>query len=220
MDGVDRMYLPYYPDIAMPGATEAIDTVTRLAVDRSVQRIVLLSGRGEPEAKAAEDIVRASGVEWTVVRCAFFAQNFNENFLIDSIRSGVIALPAGSVAEPILDVDDIADVAVAALTDDAHVNQLYELTGPRLLTFAQAAAEISAAVGRRCSTSRSPPMSTERRWSKKVSRPTSRRCSPTCSRSSSTGATSRWPTAYSKPLATSLATSLTLPPAPRPAVYG
>jgi uncharacterized protein YbjT (DUF2867 family) len=148
VDGVDQMYLTYYPDIAMPGATEAIDTITRLAVERGVQRIVLLSGRGEPEAKAAEDIVRASGVEWTVVRCAFFAQNFSESFLIDSIRSGVLALPAGAVAEPILDVDDIADVAVAALTDGAHANRLYELTGPRLLTFSQAVAEIGAAVGR------------------------------------------------------------------------
>ncbi|MET0741482.1 MAG: NmrA family NAD(P)-binding protein [Candidatus Nanopelagicales bacterium] len=148
VDSVDRMYLTYYPDIAMPGAIEAIDTVTRLAVERGVRRIVLLSGRGEPDAKAAEDIVRASGVEWTVVRCAFFAQNFSESFLADGVRSGVIALPAGSVAEPILDVDDIADVVVAALTGDAHVDRLYELTGPRLLTFAQAAAEISAATDR------------------------------------------------------------------------
>jgi uncharacterized protein YbjT (DUF2867 family) len=149
VDGVDQMYLTYYPDIAMPGATEAIDAITRIAVDRGVRRIVLLAGRGEPEAKAAEDIVRAAGGEWTIVRCAFFAQNFSESFLRASVLDGVIALPAGSVAEPILDVDDIADVAVAALTDDTHVNQVYELTGPRLLTFDQAAAEISAASGRR-----------------------------------------------------------------------
>jgi uncharacterized protein YbjT (DUF2867 family) len=64
------------------------------------------------------------------------------------VLSGVIALPAGDVAEPFVDVEDIADVAVAALTEDGHAGQTYELTGPRLLTFAEAAAEIGAATGR------------------------------------------------------------------------
>jgi uncharacterized protein YbjT (DUF2867 family) len=52
------------------------------------------------------------------------------------------------VPTPFLDADDIADVAVAALTDDRHVGELYELTGPRSLTFAEVAAEIGAATGR------------------------------------------------------------------------
>jgi uncharacterized protein YbjT (DUF2867 family) len=52
------------------------------------------------------------------------------------------------VPEPFVDADDIADVAVAALTDDRHIGEVYELTGPRLLTFAEAVAEIARATGR------------------------------------------------------------------------
>src|SRR5262249_58936910 len=58
------------------------------------------------------------------------------------------AVPAGDRPEPFVDVDDLADVAVAALTDDRHIGQLYELTGPRLLTFAEAVGEIAKATGR------------------------------------------------------------------------
>ena len=67
---------------------------------------------------------------------------------LEHVRSGQIALPAGSTPEPFVDADDIADVAVAALTEDGHVGQLYELTGPRLVTFAEAADEITEASGR------------------------------------------------------------------------
>jgi uncharacterized protein YbjT (DUF2867 family) len=91
--------------------------------------------------------VENSGADWTLVRCAFFNQNFSEVF-VDAVRYGALALPGGNTAEPFLDADDIADVVVAALTDDRHIGQLYELTGPRLLTFTEAAAELSAAMGR------------------------------------------------------------------------
>ncbi|MBN3820334.1 NmrA family transcriptional regulator, partial [Paraburkholderia sp. Se-20369] len=85
---------------------------------------------------------------WTIVRASWFNQNFSEGYLVDSVRAGEIALPAGAVPEPFVDADDIADVAVAALTDERHANRLYELTGPRALTFAEAAAEIARAAGR------------------------------------------------------------------------
>ncbi|HYZ86881.1 MAG TPA: hypothetical protein VE621_20865, partial [Bryobacteraceae bacterium] len=52
------------------------------------------------------------------------------------------------VLEPFIDADDIADIAVAALTDDKHVGQLYEVTGPRLMTFRDLVAEVSKATGR------------------------------------------------------------------------
>lgn len=61
------------------------------------------------------------------------------------------ALPASDTPEPFVDAEDIADVAVEALTDDRHVGELYELTGPRLLTFADAVDEISTATGREIS---------------------------------------------------------------------
>ena len=67
---------------------------------------------------------------------------------MDPILAGELALPVGPVAEPFVDADDIADVAVAALTEDRHSGKLYELTGPRALTFAAAIEEIGRATGR------------------------------------------------------------------------
>ena len=111
-------------------------------------RIVLLSGRGEPEAERAEQAVRDTGAELTVLRATWFMQNFSEDYMLEHVLSGEIRLPAGDVPTPFLDIDDLADVAVAALTDDRHVGRLYELTGPHSLTFADAAGVISAASGR------------------------------------------------------------------------
>ena len=113
-----------------------------------VRRLVLLSGRGEEEAQECELIIQRPDIEWTVVRCSWFSQNFSEGEFLDMVLAGEIALPAGDVGEPFVDVDDIADVAVAALTEDGHAGQIYELTGPRLLTFAEAVDEISQATGR------------------------------------------------------------------------
>jgi uncharacterized protein YbjT (DUF2867 family) len=148
LDGVGAVYISYYPDIAAPGAAEAVAEFARLALRSGVRRQVLLSGRGEERARQAEQAVRDAGGDVTVVRCAWFAQNFSEDFLLDPVLAGEVALPAGEVAEPFVDADDIADVVVAALTEDGHTGQLYELTGPRLLTFAEAVGEIAAATGR------------------------------------------------------------------------
>jgi uncharacterized protein YbjT (DUF2867 family) len=146
--GVDAIYVAYYPDLAAPGATDAIRALTELAVRCGVRRLVLLSGRGEPEAQQCEEIVKNSGLEWTVLRCSWFNQNFSENYLLEPILAGEVALPAPDVGEPFVDADDIADAAVAALTEDKHVGQLYELTGPKLLTFAEAIAQVARASNR------------------------------------------------------------------------
>jgi uncharacterized protein YbjT (DUF2867 family) len=146
--GAGAAYISYYPDIAAPGAVDKVGAFARLAVSRDVSRLVLLSGRGEPEAERAEQAVRDSGADLTVLRSTWFAQNFSEDYMLDDVLQGVVVLPAADVPEPFVDADDIADVAVAALTDDRHVGETYELTGPRPLTFAEAVAEISAATGR------------------------------------------------------------------------
>ena len=148
LEGVRSAYVSYYPDLAIPGAVETVGAFARLAVERGVPRLVLLAGRGEEEAELAEQAVRDSGAELTIVRATWFAQNFSEDYMRDGVLAGELALPAGNTPEPFVDADDIADVAVAALTEDGHVGQLYELTGPRLLTFAQAVAEIGEAAGR------------------------------------------------------------------------
>jgi uncharacterized protein YbjT (DUF2867 family) len=146
--GVDSVYISFFPDLAVPGTGGVIQSFVDLALESGVQRLVLLSGRGEEEAQRCEEIVRAAGVEWTILRASWFAQNFSEGYLLEPLLAGEVVLPAGDVGEPFVDADDIADVAVAALTDLRHSGQLYELTGPRLLTFPQAVAEIGRAAGR------------------------------------------------------------------------
>jgi uncharacterized protein YbjT (DUF2867 family) len=146
--GVGKVYITYYPDLAVPGSVDAVSALTDLARQARVRHIVLLSGRNETEAERAEDVVRASGLPWTIVRCAFFSQNFDEGAWLDEVLAGAVSLPMDDAQEPFVDVDDIADVVVAALTDDRHVGQLYELTGPRLMRFRDAVAEIGKAAGR------------------------------------------------------------------------
>ncbi len=145
LDGVKTVFISYAPDLAIPGAANAIRAFTVKAVKHGVERLVLLSGRGEQEAQLCERIIQDSGTEWTVVRCSWFNQNFSEGEFLGMVLEGVITLPAGDVPEPFADADDIADVAVAALTEDGHSGEIYEVTGPRMLTFTQAAAEISRA---------------------------------------------------------------------------
>jgi uncharacterized protein YbjT (DUF2867 family) len=148
LEGTRAAYITYFPDIAIPGAPEAIEIFAKLALAHGVRQLVLLSGRGEPEAQRSEDALIAAGVDWTILRCSWFAQNFSEAFLLDFVKAGLVQLPAGNVGEPFIDVDDIADAAVAALTEAGHIGKLYELTGPRLLTFAEAVAEIAKGSGR------------------------------------------------------------------------
>jgi uncharacterized protein YbjT (DUF2867 family) len=146
--GTSSAFVSYYPDLAVAGSTDAIRTLAELALESGTRRLVLLSGRGEVEAERAERALQDSGAEWTVVRCSWFMQNFSEAFMLDQVLAGELALPGGDVPAPFVDVEDIADVAVAALTEEGHAGRLYELTGPRALTFAEAAAEIARAAGR------------------------------------------------------------------------
>lgn len=148
LDGVGAAYISYQPDLAVPEAPDAIAEFAELAMKSGIRRLVLLSGRGEEAAEDSEKYLIDSGADWTILRCSWFNQNFSEGFLLDPVRAGDVVLPAANVPEPFVDTDDIADAAVAALTDDRHVGRLYELTGPRLLTFADAVAEIARAADR------------------------------------------------------------------------
>jgi uncharacterized protein YbjT (DUF2867 family) len=147
LQGVGSVYVQHYLD-ALPGAAEIIGSFADLAVANGVPRLVHLSGRGEAEAEHAEQAVRDTGAEVTTLRSTWFSQNFSESYFLDGLLAGELALPAANTPEPFVDADDIADVAVAALTDDRHVGEVYELTGPRLLTFSDAVGEIAQATGR------------------------------------------------------------------------
>jgi len=146
--GTQSVFISYAPDIAVPGAPQAVAAFTELAAAQGVTRVVLLSGRGEQEAEAAERLVQDGPLPWTILRCSWFAQNFSEDFLLDPILAGEVALPVDGATEPFLDCDDIAEVATEALLDDRHAGQVYELTGPRLLTFGDAIGEIARAAER------------------------------------------------------------------------
>jgi len=142
------LYLTYQPDLAFPGACEQLRKLSSLAVQCGVEHIVLLSGRGEHQVWPSERAVRESGASFTILRCAWFSQNFSEGHLLGPVLEGELALPAPDVREPFIDADDIADVAVAALTDARHAGQIYDLSGPALLTFSEALHEIARATGR------------------------------------------------------------------------
>lgn len=146
LDGVRASYVTYHPDIALPGAAQQVQRFATAAVRSGVEQLVLLSGRGEPQVLPAERAIVESGARYTVLRCAFFAQNFSEGAFAPV--GDEIVFPAVSATEPFVDADDIADVAVAALTSERHDGRTYDLTGPRLLSFADAARELSRALGR------------------------------------------------------------------------
>jgi len=146
LQGAHNLYVTYFPDLAVPGAAAHVDALARFATERGVDKIVLLAGRGEPQVHPAEDAIRTSGARWTIFECGFFMQNFTEGALVP--QGDTIAFPAGDVREPLIDCDDIADAVVAALVTDDHVGKTYELTGPRLLTFGEATAELAEATGR------------------------------------------------------------------------
>lgn len=145
--GARAIYVAYHPDLAVPGAADDVGRLAKTAVALGVRRIVLLSGRGEQGVLPSERAVRESGAEWTILRAAWFCQNFSEGWLLPAVQGGELAFPAGDVAEPFVDCDDLAEVAARALTEPGHAGQIYELTGPRLLTFGQAVSEIARASG-------------------------------------------------------------------------
>ncbi|WP_406235776.1 NAD(P)H-binding protein [Nocardia sp. NBC_01009] len=148
LDGISAVFVVYSPDVAMPEAPEVIGAFAEQAVAAGARRLVMLSGQRAEVGMDSERRLQDSGAEWTILRVAWFDQNFDEGFLRDDVRAGRVALPVGAVGEAFIDADDIADVAATVLTEPRHSGAIYELTGPRLLTFADAVAEIGAASGR------------------------------------------------------------------------
>jgi uncharacterized protein YbjT (DUF2867 family) len=148
LEGIATVYITFQPDLAIPSAVETIKKFTSLATNIGITKMILLSGRGEKEAQVCEKIVMSTAINWTIVRASWFNQNFSESVFLEPILNGFVALPRAEALEPFTDADDIADVVVEAIINDEHIGQIYELTGPRLLTFPQVIEEISKATGR------------------------------------------------------------------------
>ncbi|MEU5401114.1 NAD(P)H-binding protein [Streptomyces sp. NPDC005963] len=139
-----------------PSAVDDVRAFVTAAAEHGVRRLVLLSARvwedlddGSGSVLATEQVVRASGLEWTILRPTWFAQNFTEfPYFVAPLTKGELRIPAGEGREPFVDLDDLADVAVTALTEDGHNGRTYALSGPRAMTFGEAVAEIARASGR------------------------------------------------------------------------
>jgi len=140
---IDIVYITFQPDLAVPTAPKIIQKFTTLATQNGVEKMVLLSGRGEKEAQVCEEIVKTAAKNWTIIRASWFNQNFSESIFLEPISAGFVALPKANVLEPFTDADDIAAVATEALLNEKHNGKTYELTGPRLLNFEQAVSEIA-----------------------------------------------------------------------------
>lgn len=148
LKGVDKMYITYQPDMAVPGAKQSIENFIVLAQQKNLKKVVLLSGKGELEAELCEQVVMSSGLNYTIVRASWFNQNFSESFVLEPIQQGFVALPQADVQVPYVDTGDIADVVVEALLHEEHNGQIYQLTGPTTLSFKEAVAEIAKATQR------------------------------------------------------------------------
>ena len=118
-----------------------------VAVKAGVTRLVLLSMRGAPDDDPFEAAVKGSGVEWTILRPTWFMQNFDEDIFAEPVRHGELAVPAGDGVHPFIDVVDIAEVAVVALTQPGHDGKTYDLSGPEALSFPEVLARISEVTG-------------------------------------------------------------------------
>jgi uncharacterized protein YbjT (DUF2867 family) len=149
LSGVDKVYITYQPDLAVPGSVQAIETLVKEAKRAKIKKLVLLSGKGEREAELCEQVIIHSGIDYTIVRASWFNQNFSESFFLDAIVAGDVALPQAQATVPYVDTDDIADVVVQTLLDNKHNGQMYELTGPKMWKFEEVVNEIAKATRRK-----------------------------------------------------------------------
>ncbi len=145
---MDRAYIVYYPDLAMPGSKDAIRILTDKALKAGLDKVVLLSGKGEKEAEDCEQIVMESGLNYTIVRASWFNQNFSEGAFLEFILNGEIALPMPDAEIPFVDANDIADVVAKVLLDDSYNGKTVTVTGPRKMTYKEAVEIMSAKIGK------------------------------------------------------------------------
>ncbi|MFP4846475.1 NmrA family NAD(P)-binding protein [Winogradskyella sp. PE311] len=145
---MDRAYIVYYPDLAVPGSRDAISALTEKALEAGLEKVVLLSGKGETEAEACEEIVANSGLNYTLVRASWFNQNFSEGAFLEFVLNGIVALPMPKAEIPFVDVNDIADVVSKVILDDSYNGQTITVTGPQKRTFKQVVEIMAEAIDR------------------------------------------------------------------------
>lgn len=145
--GMDAVCIASQSALGAHATEGSIRALVYRAVHEGVGKLVMLGGRCEAMTRCAERIVRDSGLAWTVIRSAWFNQNFSETAIAEMIKRGTLALPDPGRPEPFVDADDVAEVVAETLVDPVHNGRTYTLKGPELLTFAQIARKLSEAIG-------------------------------------------------------------------------
>lgn len=140
-----------------PGQLELQRMAVQEAKRAGVGRIVKISNLGaapdSPLAQARwnwqlERAIQEAGVPFTILRPRFLLQNFLIVFAPGIKTEGTFYAPAGDTRIPYVDLRDVAEATVAALTEDGHANRVYELTGPEALSCAELAERFSEALSR------------------------------------------------------------------------
>ncbi|NYF40350.1 NAD(P)H-binding protein [Streptosporangium sandarakinum] len=153
LDGADALFLH---DTATSAHLLRPQDILDAAKAGGVGRVVVLSSQGVATRPASashgivgrsiEDAVRRSGMDWTILRPGGF--HSNAYAWSESVRTRrTVAAPFGDIGLPTVDPADIAGVAAAALHEDGHAGQVYELTGPALTTPRQRVRAIGDALG-------------------------------------------------------------------------
>ena len=153
LEGAERLFLAL-PERAMGAAP--VGPFLQQAVAAGVHHVVLLSALGvETEGQktgmvAAEEAVRHSGIEWTILHPNTLMQAFSEGvFGRWLLERGEVVGSVGEARVSFVGGRDVAAAAAVVLTEEGHDGKVYELTGPEALTFAQAVAHISSVAGHR-----------------------------------------------------------------------
>ncbi|MFF8281735.1 NAD(P)H-binding protein [Streptomyces albus] len=152
LEGVDRVYL--VPPVGDPDPAAVMLPFLRQARAAGMRRAVLLSSSAVPSGGPAVGLVHQAlpGLfpEWAVLRPSWFMQNFTGDHLhARGIREdGTVRSATGSGRVGFVDADDIAEVAVRALTDDRAPDTDLVLTGPEALSYDDIAAVLTEVTGR------------------------------------------------------------------------
>jgi uncharacterized protein YbjT (DUF2867 family) len=148
--GVSAVYL--LPPIGEAEPAHLVEPFLGDALAAGVRRVVLLSSSAvTPDTPGLGDLQRLvrAAPEWAVLKPSWFMQNFTgEHLVAQGVRDGEIVTATGDGRVAFVDAGDIAAVAVRALTDAAPHNTEHVLTGPAALSYAEAAAIVSAHIGR------------------------------------------------------------------------
>lgn len=154
VEGVDKVVV-IYPN--GPEQAELERALLDASVAAGVPHIVKLSSmeamrrNSNPVHRAhfeSEGRIRESGIAWTMIRPNFYMQNFLPNAV--TIRSeGRFYLPMGAGQAAMTHTGDVSEVIALVLTQPGHENQVYELTGPEVLSFTDVADRFSSVLGRK-----------------------------------------------------------------------